>query len=249
MLRLWRRNVWTVKKVSGDTRIWTMDLSDCSRLLYHWAISPRGDKVFRRERQVAMMSWFQSHLAAKKSYGAVRLKVLQYSDLPVSVGGIMVSIAAFQAVDPGSIPGQRRIFWAIHFFLESKVVNLILTFQHRHTVSESYKYIDWWQRIWNQYTKVMHAYGDREKTPWTRVRNGVRGRQYWDPEYRWYDNHPGMGQSRTQLFSFLLRYAAVNNWPECSLLGFSNHFTMLLLLREKQCRQIIWLNFLLWLQW
>ena len=25
-----------------------------------------------------------------------------------SAGGIMVSIAAFQAVDPGSIPGQRR---------------------------------------------------------------------------------------------------------------------------------------------
>jgi len=61
----------------------------------------------------------------------------------------------------------------------------------RHTVSESYKYIDWWQRIWNQYTKVMHAYGDREKTPWTRERHGCRGRQYWNPEYRWYDNHPG----------------------------------------------------------
>ena len=112
MLRLWRRYEWTVKKVSGDTRIWTMDLSDCSRLLYHWAISPRGDNVFRRERQVAMMSWFQSHLAAKKSYGAMRLKVLQYSDLPVSVGGIMVSIAAFQAVDPGSIPGRRILFCA-----------------------------------------------------------------------------------------------------------------------------------------
>ena len=27
-----------------------------------------------------------------------------------SVGGIMVSIAAFQAVDPGSIPGRRRSF-------------------------------------------------------------------------------------------------------------------------------------------
>ena len=36
--------------------------------------------------------------------------MLQYSDLPVSVGGIMVSIAAFQAVDPGSIPGRRIIF-------------------------------------------------------------------------------------------------------------------------------------------
>ena len=28
----------------------------------------------------------------------------------VSVGGIMVSIAAFQAVDPGSIPGRRICF-------------------------------------------------------------------------------------------------------------------------------------------
>ena len=26
----------------------------------------------------------------------------------ISVGGIMVSIAAFQAVDPGSIPGRRN---------------------------------------------------------------------------------------------------------------------------------------------
>ena len=24
----------------GDTRIWTKDLSICSRMLYHWAISP-----------------------------------------------------------------------------------------------------------------------------------------------------------------------------------------------------------------
>ena len=31
------------KNFSGDTRIWTMDLSDCSRLLYHWAISPELD--------------------------------------------------------------------------------------------------------------------------------------------------------------------------------------------------------------
>lgn len=32
----------------------------------------------------------------------------------VSVGGIMVSIAAFQAVDPGSIPG-RRMFWLAEY--------------------------------------------------------------------------------------------------------------------------------------
>ena len=34
-----------------------------------------------------------------------------------SVGGIVVSIAAFQAVDPGSIPGRRSYFWLILIFL------------------------------------------------------------------------------------------------------------------------------------
>ena len=32
-----------------------------------------------------------------------------------SVGGIVVSIAAFQAVDPGSIPGQRKLFFLFLF--------------------------------------------------------------------------------------------------------------------------------------
>ena len=27
--------------MTGDTRVWTRDLSICSRMLYHWAISPR----------------------------------------------------------------------------------------------------------------------------------------------------------------------------------------------------------------
>ena len=36
----------------------------------------------------------------------------------ICVGGIMVSIAAFQAVDPGSIPGRRKTFVAsVHLFI------------------------------------------------------------------------------------------------------------------------------------
>ena len=34
-----------------------------------------------------------------------------------SAGGIMVSIAAFQAVDPGSIPGQRIYLFIVIFNL------------------------------------------------------------------------------------------------------------------------------------
>ena len=40
-----------------------------------------------------------------------------------SVGGIMVSIAAFQAVDPGSIPGRRN-FSAIFFIQNCKSTNM-----------------------------------------------------------------------------------------------------------------------------
>ena len=32
------------------------------------------------------------------------------------VGGVMVSIVAFQAVDPGSIPGQRIPFFLYFFY-------------------------------------------------------------------------------------------------------------------------------------
>ena len=34
----------------------------------------------------------------------------------MSVGGVMVSIDAFQALDPGSIPGHRSLF---HFYHET----------------------------------------------------------------------------------------------------------------------------------
>ena len=48
-----------------------------------------------------------------------------------SVGGVTVSIVAFQAVDPGSTPGQRIYFFFFFFFLqvlgdkEHKIIELI----------------------------------------------------------------------------------------------------------------------------
>ena len=38
-------------------------------------------------------------------------------EIQSSVGGVMVSIVAFQAMDPGSIPGRRTLL----FFLLNKV--------------------------------------------------------------------------------------------------------------------------------
>ena len=82
----WLRSSWSVKaeiemlkKYSGDTRIWTMDLSDCSRLLYHWAISPQCS-LTETEKQVAVSSQlyalWQSHLVVKM------WKSLKYLETP-----------------------------------------------------------------------------------------------------------------------------------------------------------------------
>ena len=35
-------SLWIKKCGQGDTRVWTGDLSICSRMLYHWAISPHN---------------------------------------------------------------------------------------------------------------------------------------------------------------------------------------------------------------
>ena len=55
---------------------------------------------------------------------AVRLTNLNVMEILLftwytSVGGIMVSIAAFQAVDPGSIPGRRMFFLNSHSYRET----------------------------------------------------------------------------------------------------------------------------------
>ena len=49
-------------KKLGDTRVWTKDLSICSRMLYHWAISPvvntneKGNEEMTGERRKEVKS-------------------------------------------------------------------------------------------------------------------------------------------------------------------------------------------------
>ena len=47
----------------------------------------------------------------------------------LSVGGVTVSIVAFQAVDPGSTPGQRIIF---HFILDETTMAVQTYFSHNY---------------------------------------------------------------------------------------------------------------------
>ena len=54
-------------------------------------------------------------------YGCIYLFIYllvlhKYHEVTSGVGGVMVSIAAFQAVDLGSIPGQRTLFLRFLFF-------------------------------------------------------------------------------------------------------------------------------------
>ena len=122
----------------GDTRIWTMDLSDCSRLLYHWAISPRP-RIGVWSTQLHVDTWTLEHLCFREH------------QCQQGVGGIMVSIAAFQAVDPGSIPGRRNIFVLLLGSQASKLCNRI------------------WPNIWISKQKFSVT-GNWTRATWVRAR-------------------------------------------------------------------------------
>ena len=51
-----------------------------------------------------------TNMCVLKVSGNANIMVLKATQTSWSVGGVMVSIAAFQAVDLGSIPGQRTFF-------------------------------------------------------------------------------------------------------------------------------------------
>ena len=56
------------------------------------------------------MEEVESALEASIKANTDKQKDRYYEQWPVNgVGGIVVSIAAFQAVDPGSIPGRRNV--------------------------------------------------------------------------------------------------------------------------------------------
>ena len=76
---------------------------DCS-------LETEGIVAYRNKEVIKLLYFYMdcSHLNVTHA----REKCIQFvgSHLLTSVGGIVVSIAAFQAVDPGSIPGHRRLF-------------------------------------------------------------------------------------------------------------------------------------------
>ena len=57
--------------------------------------------------------------AEKQIGGFIRSMFLIHDNLSSSVGGVKVSMVAFQAVDPGSIPGRRIFIFFIYFFFST----------------------------------------------------------------------------------------------------------------------------------
>ena len=45
--------------------------------------------------------------------------------MKMSVGGVMVSIDAFQALDPGSIPGHRNLFTTLTLRISTTIILLV----------------------------------------------------------------------------------------------------------------------------
>ena len=57
------------KIIQGDTRVRTSDLSDCSRLLYHWAISPlHTDSITSLQKRAGCLSTVRMFFVRSQVY-------------------------------------------------------------------------------------------------------------------------------------------------------------------------------------
>ena len=75
---MYQKNAW--KKYEGGTRSWTKDLSDCSRLLYHWAIPPCSRREGGKKQPVPSFS-YSARIYTYCQKRTTFLPALQYSTI------------------------------------------------------------------------------------------------------------------------------------------------------------------------
>ena len=107
--------------MSGDTRIWTMDLSDCSRLLYHWAISPAVTVKLTSVRQ-----WREMYSCVHSRYTLTAcsfiLETTVEQQWPESAE--MRHETQCTVLRPSALMSQWRVSWAEHVFSSSSVLSV-----------------------------------------------------------------------------------------------------------------------------
>lgn len=155
-------------------------------------ISETNDEMLRN------VCW---HLPEKQLYGQVNPETGEVSDFDMDV---LSGIISMYLLEPqvSEVPNQdyldpqkRHVYQ-----LENEYNRRQFTNNHREMMSQAkkhemevdYKLINWHERLYRiKHPHIMFPYGDREPRWWRRRNLDVRGREFWDPEYRWYDNVPG----------------------------------------------------------
>ena len=88
-------------KSLGDTRIWTKDLPDCSRLLYHWALSPAYINLIIAYIQIFIISIVPDNEKKSKSNKYDVFKKNSYTVLVVLFLNVVCTLFSAVLVLPG----------------------------------------------------------------------------------------------------------------------------------------------------
>ena len=83
----------------------------CSKLSLHPSVVFESRDMDRRSKVPVPFSHFPVKYGESMHDIAILEGFAHLNACNTCVGGIVVSIAAFQAVDPGSIPGRRNLFF------------------------------------------------------------------------------------------------------------------------------------------
>jgi len=145
------------------------------------------------------------HLPEQKLYADIDLESGEVVDLNL---GLLSDIVKLYMMRPttseAEIPNQGYLEAAdkrhVHQ-LKNQYNRESFTQAFRHMYSNrprafnlEYGQIQWHERLLNiRHKSLPHntIFGNREMPWFVRAQYDKRGREYWHPEYRWYDNHPG----------------------------------------------------------
>ena len=108
----------TKKKYWGGTRIWTKGLSDCSRLLYHWAIPPTDEK------RCTLHICFSSEVT--KTQRTLFTNATFCYELTILGFNYFYALEDVQSIDFGrKIGSDRRIIFFLSFTFSSLKIQML----------------------------------------------------------------------------------------------------------------------------
>jgi len=178
--------------VVTDGRRWKLGLYQLNKMAMQ-GISETSEEMLRN------VCW---HLPEQELYGEINPETGEVSDFNVDLLKTLVKMymkepmtSSQEIPNEGYLDVEKRHLYQ----LKNQYNREAFTQYHRHMMANRprattarYGQIQWHEELYmRRHPEIAFQVGNREMPWFVRAKYDKRGREFWHPEYRWYDNQPG----------------------------------------------------------